>query len=66
MTEISLDAKGQQRLEVLARWAAEAAVSGHEVPEQVELAAIAHTKIVAVEGPGQQLSKSGKQPSAGS
>ena len=52
MTEISLDAKGQNRLNILLRWAGEVALAGHQVPDHAHLELIAHTKIVAVEGPG--------------
>ncbi|SEE95087.1 Type I restriction enzyme R protein N terminus (HSDR_N) [Arthrobacter alpinus] len=55
MTEISLDAKGQIRLDILTQWALEAEVAGHPVPERVDLQVIAHTKIVAIEGAGAAL-----------
>lgn len=55
MNEISLDAKGQNRLNILVRWAADLASSGREVPDYCHLEVIAHTKVVAVEGSGAEV-----------
>lgn len=55
MNEISLDAKGQNRLNILVRWAAEAARTGFQVPGHSQLELIAHTKVVAVVGAGEDL-----------
>lgn len=52
MNEISLDAKGQIRLNVLLRWAAEMAQAGRQVPDASHLEVIAHTRVVAIEGAG--------------
>ncbi|MFQ4148060.1 hypothetical protein AAGW05_05075 [Arthrobacter sp. LAPM80] len=52
MTEISLDTKGQNRLNILVRWAAEVARTGRQVPDHGDLELIAHTKVVAVDGGG--------------
>lgn len=55
MNEISLDAKGQNRLNILVGWAAEVARAGQQVPEYCHLEMIAHTKIVEVDGPGAKV-----------
>lgn len=52
MNEMSLDAKGQTRLNVLVRWAAEMARAGRQVPDASHLEVIAHTRVVAIEGEG--------------
>lgn len=57
MNEISLDAKGHSRLNVLVKWAAGVSRSGRRVPSQEDLTSIAHTRVVAVEGPGAALVK---------
>lgn len=55
MNEITLDAKGQTRLNVLVRWAAEMARAGHQVPDASHLEIIAHTRVVAIEGDGDAI-----------
>lgn len=55
MNEISLDDKGQNRLNILVRWAAELTSTGCEVPDYCHLEVIAHSKVVAVEGPGAKV-----------
>ena len=55
MNEISLDAKGQNRLNILVGWAADVARTGRQVPEYCHLEIIAHTKTVEVDGPGANL-----------
>lgn len=49
---VSLDAKGQKRLDILLQWATAAARSGHEVPGESHLVMIAQTKVVSVDGDG--------------
>ena len=55
MNEVSLDAKGQNRLNILVGWAVEVARTGRQVPEHCHLEIIASTKIVAVDGPGAKV-----------
>lgn len=52
MNAISLDAKGQVRLNILLQWSAAAASCGHSVPEDNQLKVIAHTKVVSGDGDG--------------
>lgn len=52
MNDILLDAKGQNRFNILVQWAAVAAQSGHPVPEPAHLELIAGTRVVSVEGSG--------------
>lgn len=55
MNEISLDAKGQNRLNILMRWAEELASVGGQAPARNHLESIARTKIVAIDGAGADL-----------
>ncbi|MGN5734092.1 hypothetical protein [Arthrobacter psychrochitiniphilus] len=55
MEKISLDAKGQNRLNILIRWAAEVTRAGRQVPDYADLELIAHTKVVAVDGAGAHI-----------
>ena len=55
MTGELLDAKGQKRFEALFHWSTHAGISGHEVPERRDLAAIALSRVVSVEGAGAEL-----------
>lgn len=55
MNEILLDAKGQNRLNILVQWAAAAAQTGHRVPETGHLELIAATRVVSVQGPGSDV-----------
>ena len=55
MTGELLDAKGQKRFEALFHWSTHAGISGHEVPEPDDLAAIALSRVVSVDGAGADL-----------